>query len=258
MAQVTLNNYTWDDFRVLGIWDMTTASDFGHILLEPTRTLDAGAGEPQVAPPTVAMPPSPFPSEALAPGPAPESSTTEGHGTQIIRGESQPTMFENCAQLSPSIRLRWTVNWGHGSVDIGLETPLAKSEYISFGWASALSKGHYMINSDVVIAGFNEEVRGLHCTSRTSSILCAKLHEELPLSWHFFPFRWFSKVDGLWDVDAIPLSSGRENFCRMCHTQRIISSRSIEHVTGIQQLLMEFVRIVSFRMTRKRMLVARN
>ena len=31
---VRLTNYTLDQFNVLGVWDMATMSDFGHVLLE--------------------------------------------------------------------------------------------------------------------------------------------------------------------------------------------------------------------------------
>ena len=68
---VRLTNYTMGQFKVLGIWDMATASDFGHVLLE------------------VANESSGYEGFSLSPTPAPTKSSPNGSaylGGRVKRG----------------------------------------------------------------------------------------------------------------------------------------------------------------------------
>ncbi|KAI5055115.1 hypothetical protein GOP47_0030260 [Adiantum capillus-veneris] len=141
---VTLDNCTWDDFEVLGVWDTTLEADFGHVLLS---IVDINLAE---AP---AMSPAP----ALAPGPAlapfsggPSDAMNRG----AYWGEKQPTMFDNCKVLNNLYRLRWSLNEDTGTVDLGLEAAVPDTHYMAFGWAKPGSTSSYMLDADVVLGGF--------------------------------------------------------------------------------------------------------
>ena len=84
------SNLTWDRIGVLAVWDIPTASDFGHVVMGDPRN---GSGNIAVSP-------------DLAPSPAmePNSSTVRN------RTGGVPTMFENCKVLSPNYRVRWTLS----------------------------------------------------------------------------------------------------------------------------------------------------
>lgn len=139
---VTLENCTWDDFEVLGVWDKVLEADYGHVLLMAANT-------------DLPLPPAMAP--ALAPSPSlepfsrvPNSATDRG----IFWGERQPTMFENCMVLNNLYRLWWTVNEDTVTVDLGLEAAVADTHYMAFGWAKPGQIGSPMKNADVVLGGF--------------------------------------------------------------------------------------------------------
>ena len=115
------SNVTWDRIQVLSVWDLPTASDFGHVVLEA-------------------------PAAGSSPGSNPSS-----------RNHTEPTMFENCKVLSERYRIRWTLNADVDSIDIGLEAATGIMDYMAFGWANPNSTSQPMIKSDVAVAGFRED-----------------------------------------------------------------------------------------------------
>lgn len=129
---VSLNsNVSWDQIKVVSVWDLSMAADFGHVLLhDPSNSSES-------------------PEPAPAPSPDPVSVKKWGY--------EQPTMFENCKVLSPEYRVRWTLLKEKNLVDIGLEAATAVQNYMAFGWANPNSTSGYMLLSDVTIAGFTEE-----------------------------------------------------------------------------------------------------
>ena len=149
-----MSSLTWDDVKVLSVWDSATASNFGHVMLQSIL----------VAPPPVSgglmvgAPSSPAlgPRSQLSPAPAVDSFSPPAQ--QQKAGEWQPTMFDNCVSLTPSFRVRWTLGFVQGTVDIGLEYALTKTQYMAFGWAKPGSTKQYMLNSDVVVAGIDDKV----------------------------------------------------------------------------------------------------
>ncbi|CAM6120752.1 unnamed protein product [Calypogeia fissa] len=156
--EVTLDsNYTWDDFKVLSVWDRFTGSDFGHVYLEVLASEVVETGPPRQSGSdfgNAAPAPGPEASFVSAPASAPAPSTPE---LEII-GHSQPTMFDNCVSLKDGVfRLRWTVNWDSQTVDLGLEGALTTSQYMAFGWAQPGVTSSIMLRSDVVVAGFDEK-----------------------------------------------------------------------------------------------------
>lgn len=139
---VTLANCSWEDMRVMGVWDKAFQSDFGHVVLS---FVDMGSA---VQPPEMSP----------APAPAAESSTNTSESApyrEIKWGLRQPTMFDNCISLNDSYRLRWTVDQELQSIDLGLEAAVAETDYLSFGWAQPGTIRSFMLNADVVIGGFS-------------------------------------------------------------------------------------------------------
>lgn len=137
---VRLSNYTWDQFKVLGVWDMATASDFGHVRLEVAN--DSSEGFSPV------------------PGPAPAKSSPNGSaysGGRVKRGAKQPVMFDNCIELAPNFRLRWSLNRTRDAIDIGLEAAVSERHYMAFGWARPGSSSNFMSHADVTVAGFTDQ-----------------------------------------------------------------------------------------------------
>lgn len=137
---VRLSNYTWDQFKVLGVWDMATASDFGHVRLEVAN--DSSEGFSPV------------------PGPAPTKSSPNGSaysGGRVKRGAKQPVMFDNCIELAPNFRLRWSLNRTRDAIDIGLEAAVSERHYMAFGWARPGSSSNFMSHADVTVAGFTDQ-----------------------------------------------------------------------------------------------------
>ncbi|CAI9759691.1 unnamed protein product [Fraxinus pennsylvanica] len=122
-------NVKWDKIKVLGVWDIPTASDFGHVLL---KKLSNG-------------------TENYAPPPMPVNGRTS-----LMRNE-QPTMFENCKVLSDGYRIRWTFKEEEDGIDIGLEGAIGIMNYMAFGWANPNVSANFMVGSDVVITGFKED-----------------------------------------------------------------------------------------------------
>ncbi|KAF3776726.1 Cytochrome b561 DM13 and DOMON domain-containing protein [Nymphaea thermarum] len=140
-----LDSVSWDQFRVLAIWDRSTFSDFGHVIIPSTDNLF---------------------SSAPAPSPADDHATKDNSGLRKRFHHNQPTMFDNCISLSPNFRLRWTLNHvedeeGGGTIDIGLEATVSSQYYMAFGWANhSISLGSFdrlMLNADVAVTGFTEE-----------------------------------------------------------------------------------------------------
>lgn len=66
----------------------------------------------------------------------------------------QPTFMENCKQLAPNIRLRWTSS--HDSVDFGIEGAIGEQRYLSFGPAAPGVVNRLMAGSDVAVVGFSK------------------------------------------------------------------------------------------------------
>ncbi|KAL3683605.1 hypothetical protein R1sor_001627 [Riccia sorocarpa] len=153
--EITLDrNYTWDQFNVLSVWDKPTGSDFGHVLLEyyiPETPVDGPPPQisPAPAPGPSAWAPSAPPTTANEPAPSPS--------VPVLTGEKQPTMFENCISLTPTYRMRWTLNAAAKTIDIGLEAALSKSQYMGFAWAQPGIKEGFMLGADAVVAGMDEK-----------------------------------------------------------------------------------------------------
>lgn len=118
-------NVSWDRIGVVSIWDLPTASDFGHVLLG-----NLGNG-----------------SVNLAPLPMPSNGSVRN---------MKPTMFENCKTLASSYRVRWTLRAEEDLIDIGLEAAIGIQNYMAFGWANPISSS-IMLGGDVAVTGFTEE-----------------------------------------------------------------------------------------------------
>ncbi|XP_028758837.1 cytochrome b561, DM13 and DOMON domain-containing protein At5g54830-like isoform X1 [Neltuma alba] len=132
-----MKNITWDMIQVLAVWDIPTASDFGHVMLGELMNGTAISSGP-----------------SLAPSP----SSNAGHGADKGRNHTEPTMFENCKVLSKDFRVRWTLNVKEDFVDIGLEAATGILNYMAFGWADPnSSSSELMIGADVVVTGFKED-----------------------------------------------------------------------------------------------------
>ncbi|KAH7366104.1 hypothetical protein KP509_18G063500 [Ceratopteris richardii] len=136
---VTLEDCTWDDFRVLGVWDVALEADYGHIVFPTSDTITAMT--PTLAP-------------AMSPHPALPPSSSEDKNARLFSVKNQPTMFDNCIVLSSIYRLRWTLNAETGTVDLGVEAAVPDTHYMAFGWAKPGSTSAFMLNADVVLAGF--------------------------------------------------------------------------------------------------------
>ena len=130
---VRLVNRTWSEIRVVAIWDKFTASDFGHVVLPILG------------------------AEVLSPAPSPAQSpeSSEEQSKKLIL--RQPTMFDNCINISSQFRLRWTLDSEKDFVDIGLESSVGSQYYMAFGWSPPGTEHPTMIRSDVAITGFTEE-----------------------------------------------------------------------------------------------------
>lgn len=122
-----MKNISWDQIKVLSVWDLPTASDFGHIVL-------------------------PNGSDA---SPAPSPSSENGSDSDLVR--MVPTMFDHCKVLSKSYRIRWSLDLDANSIEIGLEAATGIQNYMAFGWANPNSTSELMMHADVAVAGFTEE-----------------------------------------------------------------------------------------------------
>ena len=145
---------TWEDVKVLSVWDSATASNFGHIVLQPlvpAPPLSSGGSSTLSAPDYSAL----GPTSQVAP--APSYSNFLPPALPKV-GELQPTMFDNCLTLAPSFRMRWTLGFVPGTVDIGLEYALTKTQYMAFGWAKPGNIERHMLDADVVVTGIDDKV----------------------------------------------------------------------------------------------------
>lgn len=121
------SNVSWDQIPVLAVWDLPTASDFGHVV---------------------------FPNKSeMSPAPTP----TPNPGDGAVRVYREPTMFENCKVLSPNYRVWWTLDVDQDVIDIGLEAAIGTQNYMAFGWANPEATSEYMNGADVAVTGFTEE-----------------------------------------------------------------------------------------------------
>ncbi|GAV59960.1 Cytochrom_B561 domain-containing protein/DOMON domain-containing protein/DM13 domain-containing protein [Cephalotus follicularis] len=128
-------NVTWDMFQVISIWDLPTASDFGHVLINGSYS---------------------DPSPGLAPAPSANGSDSDS-GVDKTPRLTVPTMFDNCKVLSKDYRIRWSLNVDDDLINIGLEAITGIQNYMAFGWANPNSNSGLMIGADVVVTGFTEE-----------------------------------------------------------------------------------------------------
>ncbi|XP_068313221.1 cytochrome b561, DM13 and DOMON domain-containing protein At5g54830-like [Pyrus communis] len=129
------DNVTWDQIQVLAVWDLPTASDFGHVILGDFKNGSSGS----------------------APSPSPSSGTNSGNETGRVRIHTEPTMLENCKVLSKNYRVRWTLSAEENLIDIGLEAATGTMNYMAFGWANPNSTSELMLGADVAVAGFKED-----------------------------------------------------------------------------------------------------
>ncbi|XP_057479050.1 cytochrome b561, DM13 and DOMON domain-containing protein At5g54830 [Actinidia eriantha] len=127
-----MSNVTWDKIRVVSVWDMPTASDFGHVVLSNSRNG----------------------SEDSAPLPSPAAGDGKNSNFRVYE---LPTMFENCKVLSENYRVRWTLKVEEGVIDIGLEVATGNQNYMAFGWADPNSSSKPMVGADVTVTGFKED-----------------------------------------------------------------------------------------------------
>lgn len=131
-----MKNITWDMIQVLAVWDLPTASEFGHVMLGELTNNSKSASSPS---------------------PAPSPLSNAGNGTEG-RTPTETTMFENCKVLSKDYRVRWTLNVEEDFIDIGLEAATGIMNYMAFGWADPKStSSEYMIGADVVVTAIKED-----------------------------------------------------------------------------------------------------
>ncbi|KAK7245641.1 hypothetical protein RIF29_40489 [Crotalaria pallida] len=128
-----LENVTWNMIGVLSVWDLPTASDFGHVE---------------------------FANLTNSPAPSPSPSSV-GHGVGGDIGgrvHTEPTMFDNCKVLSKNFRVRWSLNLKEDLIEIGLEAATGIMNYMAFGWANPKAAGsELMLGADVAVTGFKED-----------------------------------------------------------------------------------------------------
>ncbi|CAK8544290.1 unnamed protein product [Lathyrus sativus] len=121
-------NITWDMIPVLTVWDVLSASDFGHILIQ---NLTSTAESP------------------------PES---DGEKKVNVSVHTEPTMFDNCKVLSKDFRVRWSLKPKEDIVEIGLEGATGVMNYMAFGWANPnATDAELMVGADVAVTGFKED-----------------------------------------------------------------------------------------------------
>ncbi|CAL1408196.1 unnamed protein product [Linum trigynum] len=129
-------NITWEKIQVLSVWDIPTASDFGHIILKNESALASTLN------PVFPTMPS-------------ENNSSQGKEKDWIF--TTPTMFDNCKVLTKDYRVRWSLSANKNFIDIGLESAMGIQNYMAFGWANHKSNSELMIGADVAVAGFTEE-----------------------------------------------------------------------------------------------------
>ncbi|KAF7139053.1 hypothetical protein RHSIM_Rhsim07G0163300 [Rhododendron simsii] len=136
------NNVSWDQIRVVSVWDIPNASDFGYVVL----VNDARNGSEDFAP-------SPSPAAVGGGG----GNNGSSNSSSVVGIFKEPTMFENCKVLSSSYRVRWTLEVEEGLIDIGLEAATGIQNYMAFGWANPNSTSKPMLGADVTVTGFTED-----------------------------------------------------------------------------------------------------
>ncbi|GAB2284957.1 hypothetical protein Dimus_019412 [Dionaea muscipula] len=136
------SNLTWDQIRVVAVWDLSMGSDYGHVVL---RDRGNGSESPSVAP---------APADD---GGATASSNNNRSSVKELAYEQQPTMFDNCKVLSQKYRVRWTLREAENLIEIGLEAAAEVQNYMAFGWANPNSSSSYMLHADVAVTGFTED-----------------------------------------------------------------------------------------------------
>lgn len=124
-----LDNVTWDQIPVLAVWDLPTASDFGHVVLNRSES-------------GISLSPE------LAPAPEPHLAREKNRVLTV------PTMFDNCKVLSENYRVRWTLDVDEQLIEIGLEAAIQTQNYMAFGWANPNVSSEYMVGADVAVTGF--------------------------------------------------------------------------------------------------------
>ncbi|GBG88691.1 hypothetical protein CBR_g48221 [Chara braunii] len=167
--QVRLDNVSWEGISILGVWSRETATDYGHVKLQAvTDPTPQATVFPNMSSQEQSSTPAPGPQfERSPPSSGGDASLTwkddRAHpsGGSFLRavrkGAAQPTMFENCLELSAGkVRVRWTVNKDNSTVDFGLEAAVPRSMYIAFGFVdpAAAVEDDLMRKSDVAVAGY--------------------------------------------------------------------------------------------------------
>lgn len=99
--------------------------------------------------------PSPSPMAGPSPRSQPLPSPSPPPPAPEKLGRWQPTMFDNCMQLSHRYRVRWTLNLTDFTVDIGLEAAVGSTDYLGFGWPDQRETIDRMMYANLVIAGFD-------------------------------------------------------------------------------------------------------
>lgn len=128
------SNVTWEKIQVLAVWDLSMASDFGHVVLWKPNN-----------------------GSARSPNLARSPSNEVDLGNNSSMDHTEPTMFENCKVLSDNYRVRWTLNAEKNVIDIGIEAAIGTTSYMAFGWANPKSISELMLGADVAVAGLKED-----------------------------------------------------------------------------------------------------
>ncbi|XP_071742537.1 cytochrome b561, DM13 and DOMON domain-containing protein At5g54830-like [Rutidosis leptorrhynchoides] len=129
-----MSNVTWDDIKVVSIWEKTMAADYGHVVLKEMNE-------------------SPSPT----PGPSPAPPTFNFKGSEVVKIDGEPTMFDNCKKLADNYRLRWTLRVEDNVIDIGLEGAIDIQSYMAFGWADPYKEHAHMLGADVAVTSFTDK-----------------------------------------------------------------------------------------------------
>ncbi|XP_047325163.1 cytochrome b561, DM13 and DOMON domain-containing protein At5g54830 [Impatiens glandulifera] len=124
-----MENITWDNVKVVGVWDIPFASDFGHVVLDSSLRNGSNDSVPS----------------------APASGNLSNWGFE------QPTMFDNCKVLTDNFRVRWTLHASDNLIDIGLEAAIGVQNYLAFGWSDPSLSSDLTPNADITVTGFSEE-----------------------------------------------------------------------------------------------------
>ena len=155
---------------MISVWSTETAASYGHVILRQEATPVDQAGDYDDNPdesnyddskedppqPPIQAWFSPPELRALSPSSSPASAPEPDHKS-TIGPHREPTMFELCSELSPSFRLRWTLNYTENTIDLGLEAAADKSYYLALGWGPRAVSGN-VTGAAFIVAGFSPEV----------------------------------------------------------------------------------------------------